>query len=154
MDPGLFLENRIKIIAAIRSGTYSHVAAEAFGMPGEDFERWMELGEGKRKREPFASFAREVREAEAQARLRAETTAFQKEPKIWLQNGPGRERPGKPGWSATVKPVQEISESINPLLSPEITDAFQALLQSLLPFPEARTAVADYLWTLGMKTPS
>lgn len=142
---------RRQIAATIRAGCYPHVAAGAFGVPQAVFERWLELGESENDA-LFAEFAAEVREAEAQARLRAETATFAKDAKLWLQHGPGRERPGRPGWSTAVKANETSTTPLNPLLSEEITAAFQALLTTLLPYPEARTAVAQYLWSLGLET--
>ena len=63
---------RSQIVAGIRAGGYPHVAAEAWGVPKETFDDWLKRGVAADAREPYRSFAKEVRQAQAQARLRAE----------------------------------------------------------------------------------
>ena len=88
---------RSQIVAAIRSGGYPHVAAEAFGVAKEIFDDWFKRGHENGAREPYLTFGREVSEAIAQARLRAEMSVFKDDPKVWLEHGPGRETPTLPG---------------------------------------------------------
>ena len=72
-------------------------------MPEAVLERWLKRGRKKNASEPYRSFARNVDQALGQARLRAEMAAYKDDPKNWLKHGPGKERPGKPGWSALAK---------------------------------------------------
>src|SRR5437762_13230908 len=85
---------RSQIVAGVRAGGYPHVAAEAWGVPRAIFDLWLERGQAKDGREPYASFARDVQTAYAQARLRAELAVFEDDPKVWLAHGPGRESDG------------------------------------------------------------
>src|ERR1700678_4070987 len=96
-------ELEAKIVASIRAGGYPVVAAQAWGVSKELFERWLARGRRKNAREPYRRFARNVDQALGQARLRAEMDAYKDDPKSWLKHGPGKELPGQPGWSALVK---------------------------------------------------
>src|SRR5262245_57971437 len=80
-----------KIVSSIRSGAYPHVAAQAWGVPPEVFDEWMQRGTGPQPCDPYSSFAKDVLQAQAQARLRAEMAAFNVNPRDWLHHGPGRE---------------------------------------------------------------
>jgi hypothetical protein len=139
-----------QIAGAIRAGGYPHVAAEAFGVPKEIFDDWLKRGNEKDPWEPFKSFALAIREAFAQARLRAETAEFKKDPKLWLIHGPGREREQQPGWSVSVKPAAPSDEARNALCDPELMQLFQKVLEVLRPFPEARQRVAQALMNVGL----
>src|SRR5215470_8351145 len=88
-----------KILAFIRAGGYPHVAAEAAGVPRAVFEGW--LGQGRRTGRPtkYRTFPEAVQQARAQARLKAETTAFKDKPLDWLKSGPGRETSDCTGWT-------------------------------------------------------
>ena len=67
-------------------------------MPKDDFDDWLRRGNEKNAWEPYRTFAIDVRQAFAQARLRAEVAGFEKDPKAWLIHGPGRESEQQPGW--------------------------------------------------------
>ena len=142
---------RSQIVAGIRAGGYPHVAAEAWGVPKDVFDDWLKRGLDANAREPYRSFACEVRQARAQARLRAELALFQDDPKNWLEHGPGRETDSNPGWSVAVKPAETLAERRNILLDPELMQLFRTLMQVLLPYPEARVQVAQALMNLGME---
>src|SRR5262245_23708103 len=134
-----------QICGWIRVGGYPAVAAEAAGVPRAVFARWVARGLKKRAREPYRSFAESVRQAVAQARLKAETEAYKKDALNWLKHGPGRDRPGQPGWALPVKARDPKRRRVNPLLLPEVARAVADLLQALTPFPEARAAAAAAL---------
>jgi predicted DNA-binding transcriptional regulator AlpA len=85
--------------AYIRAGAWDHVAAQAVGISKSAFYKWMKWGE--EGREPWATFYKEVTEARAIARLRAEVELAKTDPATWLLKGPGRDRPGEPGWGNT-----------------------------------------------------
>src|SRR5262245_52750464 len=87
-----------RILAGIRQGAYTAIAVEAAGIPRRVFRQWLRSGE-----EPFRELRDKVREARAQARMWAEIAVAEKDPRFWLRYGPGREKPGSPGWSAPVK---------------------------------------------------
>jgi hypothetical protein len=133
------------IASGIRAGGYPHVAAEAFGVPKDVFDAWLEQGNRKNAWEPYRTFAREIRAAFAQARLRAESEELNKNPRMWLVNGPGRESEQSPGWSTSVKPAAVIPQARNVLTDPEIMQLLRAVTEALIPFPEARQQVADVL---------
>src|SRR5262249_21669756 len=86
-----------RIVASLRAGGLPETAARGGGIEPRRFRRWMRRGD--RGIEPYRSFAAAVREAGAQARLRAEMDIFENQPRIWLQHGPGRETHASPGWT-------------------------------------------------------
>jgi hypothetical protein len=101
---------------------------------------------GKKSRPRYRRFAAAVRSAVAQARLRAEARVLNTDPKRWLIQGPGRDRPHCPGWSGVVRPTEEADERSPDLLSDPATGRLLArLAEALAPFPEARKVVADML---------
>ena len=144
---------RSEIVAGIRAGGYPHVAAEAFGVPRDIFDDWLQRGREVGARDPYLLFAGEVRGAFAQARLRAEISVFKDDPKVWLEHGPGRETERQPGWSVAVKPAEAPDQERNILLDAEVMSLFRTLMQVLAPFPEARTQVAQALMKVGVKEP-
>jgi hypothetical protein len=134
------------ICAFIRAGTFLHVAAEAAGVPAEVFAGWLERGTRPGAREPYRSFVAQVRQAAAQARASAEMGILREKPETWLRNGPGRERPARPGWTTTAQPVlAQDQRPTNLLLDPGMQRLLASLLRLLEPYPEARVAVAQSL---------
>jgi hypothetical protein len=96
------IENQL--IQYIRAGGFAWAAAEAAGVPRAVFRRW--LARGKRhRRQPYRRFYENVLQARAQARLAAEIKVREQDPRFWLRHGPGRERPGQPGWTNPVRPA-------------------------------------------------
>lgn len=93
----LTAELRQQIVSSIRAGGYAHVAAQAWGVPHRLWRRWLSLGRRRGAPEPYASFCREVQQAEAQARLKAEIETLGADPRFWLKTGPGKDE--APGWS-------------------------------------------------------
>ena len=144
---------RSQIIAGIHAGGYPHIAAAAFAVPKEIFDDWLKRGVGTDAREPYVSFAKEVAQAQAKARLRAEMAVFEAEPKIWLMHGPGRETGASPGWTVSVKPAEGAVESRNVLLDPELMQLFRTLMEVLRPYPEASAQVDQALMGLGRTEP-
>jgi hypothetical protein len=121
------------ILASIRAGGYPHVAAQAYGVSSERFNRWTRRGRT----------ARHIREAAARARLKAEMESFEADPRFWLRHGPGKETRQAPGWSALAKPVFELGGHAGDLLA---SREFQAILMELMnglhSMPDARAVVA------------
>jgi hypothetical protein len=126
-----------QITAAIRAGAFPEVAAGAFGVPRRLFDEWRKRGRGDAE-EPFHSFAQAVDVAIAQARLRAEMSVFNEQPRIWLQHGPGRESLRQRGWTTAVKPRVAERTSINPLMTPEIQEMLREFFAALTDEPRAR----------------
>ncbi len=130
------------IVAAIRAGAYDWVASEANGVDRNTFMAWMRKGERERA-EPFLSFRKDVLTARAQARLSAEIEVRKDSPFNWLRFGPGREREDSPGWTES-KEIRH-SGSVSVVQSEEWLRIATALDAALMPFPEARLAVASAL---------
>src|SRR5262245_4634439 len=121
-----------QILSGIRAGGYPHVVAQAWGVPPAVFEGWLRKGDGPNGRKPYVAFAAEVRQAHAQARLRAENEVFSDKVQVWLEHGPGRERSGQPGWSAAVKgPSAGPVEEVNPWLSPDFLALIRGAISDL-----------------------
>jgi len=89
-----------KIVAYIRAGAFDHVAAQACRIPSSTFYRWM--ADGREGKAEYREFWEEVMTARAEARAVAETEVRKESPFNWLRYGPGRDRPGEPGWTETV----------------------------------------------------
>lgn len=87
-----------KVTQYVRAGGFAWVAAEAAGVPKATFDDWMRRG-AESARQPYRGFRDAVLQARAQSRLKAEMETRAKFPRDWLRMGPGRERPGWPGWS-------------------------------------------------------
>lgn len=133
------LENQI--LASIRAGAFPHVAAAAWGITTDQWQTWTDP---KQKRTKYRTFARKVRQAQAVARLRAEMEAYQGDPMFWLKNGPGKEGPDNPGWTAIVRPmIREGNRTINLFTSPDFVSFMATLRQVLSPYPDALKALAD-----------
>jgi hypothetical protein len=134
----------LQITAFIRAGGYPHVAAEAAGVPRRIFERWLRYGSKSRHLAIYGAFAKAIRQAAAQARLRAEIAVLESKPLDWLKFGPGKETGDNPGWTATVKALTARSKrDANALEDPTVRALLAALPQVLAPFPEARDAVVQ-----------
>ena len=108
-----------RILSYIRAGAFDWVAAEANGVSRKTFYDWVRRGEGEdlgRPQTPFyAEFAIQVREARAEARYSAEIEVKRGEPLAWLMKGPGRDRPGEPGW--TDRPSQDALPHVTIILA-------------------------------------
>jgi transposase-like protein len=89
------------IVKLIRDGAYDYQAARANGIDDSTFRRWLRAGE--RGNPIYRPFCAEVRQARAEARSAAEIQVRKDNPLAWLRYGPGRERPGEPGWTESVK---------------------------------------------------
>lgn len=130
------------ITAFIRAGAFADVAAEASGVPVGLFHHWLQIGKKRRGPRKYRLFRQAVHTAQAQARVKAEMTCLQDDPKTWLTKGPGKETPERPGWSGVVKPLLAVSDNrtVNLLADPGSAALIQLLLAALSPYPEARKA--------------
>lgn len=138
--PSLLTPERHKaIVAAIRAGAYDWVAAQANGIDPATFRNWMLRGKKSRKG-PYLAFLRDVLTARAQARLSAEIEVRKDLPFNWLRFGPGRERDDEPGWTES----REVKHSgaVDVLHSTEWGRMAEVIDNALLPYPDARLAVA------------
>ncbi len=100
------------IVDLIRQGAYDYQAARANGIDDSTFRRWMRAGE--RGNPIYRPFCAEVRQARAEARTAAEIQVRKDNPLAWLRYGPGRERPGEPGWTESSK-VEVSGDEARPL---------------------------------------
>ncbi len=97
--PSKILDAKVveQVISYIRAGAYDWVAAQAAGLDRHTFRNWMRRGE--QGEQPFLAFFARVGRARAEARIVREIKVAEKDPLAWLRLGPGRERPGEPGWT-------------------------------------------------------
>src|SRR5688572_10389488 len=89
------------ILDALQRGAWDYVACEAAGVPKGTFEEWMRRGRADRAADrdtEYSRFSGLVERARALARMQAEMHVFKTRPDLWLTKGPGRARPGRPGW--------------------------------------------------------
>lgn len=86
------------ILEYIEKGAFDYIAAQAAGIERRTFTAWLRRGE-RTAEEPFRTFSYKVKEARSRARATAESKVYEKQPFNWLRYGPGRERPGEPGWT-------------------------------------------------------
>lgn len=87
-------ETQAIILEWIGKGAYDWVAAQAAGIDPSTFKNWM-----KRDEDIYIEFQRQVRMARARVRAEVEAQVRKEAPFNWLRFGPGRERPGEPGWT-------------------------------------------------------
>jgi hypothetical protein len=138
-------ELRHTLCSYIRSGAFPHAAAAAAGLSPALLDAWLERGERPGARDPYRTFAVEVRRAAAQARIFAELNVFRERPAVWLVNGPGKEAPARPGWTGAARPAADAEGAADALSDPRVQEAIAVLLETLEAFPDARTAVAAAL---------
>jgi hypothetical protein len=105
-------EAQASIVKLIRDGAYDYQAAMANCIDASTFYRWMRAGE--KADSVYHQFCREVRQARAAARTAAEVEVKKDNPLAWLRYGPGRERPGQPGWTESSK-VEVTGDEARPL---------------------------------------
>jgi hypothetical protein len=109
------------IIERTMTGAFAWVAAASAGISQATYFRWMrqgeenvatvdaenaerdERGEPRIEYDVFGKFYLDVKKASAQARLVNERRVMKDNPLAWLRFGPGRERPGEPGWTDSNK---------------------------------------------------
>jgi len=138
----LTLQN--SICSYIRSGSFPHVAAEAAGVPREVFEDWLKRGQSARSAKKYRLFREAILQAQAIARLAAESRALTNDPLTWLRSGPGKDSPDSPGWSSPPRGTSQ-GKLGAVLMQRETQELIVALLRVLQPFPEVRTVVAEAL---------
>lgn len=89
-----------RFLATIRVGAFLWVAAESIRISVGAIHNWLNKGETA-KGGIYRRFYLDVMQAQAQARLTTEIQVRKDNPEFWLRNGPGKSRPGKPGWTET-----------------------------------------------------
>ncbi len=142
----LTAEVQHQILASIRAGGYAHVAAQAWGVLADVWQRWLDSGRRPGAREPYRGLYRLVQQAKAQARLKAEMAVLTKDPRFWLKNGPGKDPIDAPGWGASARlPPPE------GLTAEEVSKFMDTLREALAPFPAALDALARCQGMPGME---
>lgn len=134
-----------QIASYIRAGGFPHIAAEAAGVPQDAFERWLRRGRQQQAPAKYRAFREAVLQAQAQARLAAETAALGNKPMDWLKSGPGRETAAQAGWSSTPRPRSGAQDESNPFLHPLVLAMLRRMIEALTPHPQARVAAAQVI---------
>lgn len=88
-----------QITKHIKDGAFDYVACEAVGISQSSFYLWLQQAEEPTADEILLEFSESIATARAHARQDAERRVFLEKPDVWLLRGPGRERPGRPGWA-------------------------------------------------------
>lgn len=113
------------VTAEVVDGGFDHAAAAAGGVSIRTFYRWRDRGEAAEEKAweampdaeyedefvsvmdpddvPYWRFWQALTTARGRARVGAEKRVYQDSPGMWLKNGPGRTRPGEPGWTDQVE---------------------------------------------------
>jgi hypothetical protein len=141
---------RTQVVSSLRLGAYLWVAAAAAGITERTLSYWMQ--KGRDGIEPYVQFFQEVEGAMGYARLSAETRVHRDDPKFWLRVGPGKERPGRPGWTEDVTRVEVSGPEGGPIeheIQHQLTDdelrevAGHAADADLLGIPSEASTEAD-----------
>jgi transposase-like protein len=83
----------------IRQGAYDYIACERVGISQSVFYLWLQQAEAEDADPLLLEFLESVEQARAEARSNAEIAVLADQPATWLLKGPGREKPGRPGWT-------------------------------------------------------
>lgn len=134
--PRLTPEIQKTIVAFARAGGFPEVAAEAAGVSRRVFVRWLRRGEQPGARRRFRAFTAAVREAVAQARLKAEVAVHEGKPLDWLKHGPGRGDWGAKGRPPAAERVME---------DPETRGRIAKAMELAGPYPDFRVAFAELI---------
>jgi hypothetical protein len=130
-----------QVVAFVRAGAYPHVAAEAAGIDRDVFEGWLRRGAASAA-EPYRSFRRDVRQAHAQARVRAEVAVLQDRPFEWLRAGPGKD---DPGWTSPARARPADGPGRDLLADAKYQALVRVLLDATTPFPDVRSRLSQEL---------
>jgi hypothetical protein len=135
------------IVASIRAGMWDYIAAEAAGIHQDTFYEWLRRGsegfQGRPPEPPYSEFSVAVIQARAHARGTAEIAVRQESPSVYLTRGPGRDQPGRPGWTnnADGSMAQAQTTVVNVLMSTNWQDVQARVLAALVKHPDARADV-------------
>jgi hypothetical protein len=130
----------------IKAGAFDHVAAESLGVPAKRYRRWLARGRTRRAPALCRSLVVGVLQARGHARMMAELDMRTGNPKVWLLHGPGRERAGRPGWSAAPRPEGRAGgPNGNVLLDPVTLNLLRAIEEGLAGNPEGQAAIHQVL---------
>jgi hypothetical protein len=131
------------ILAVIRSGGFVQDAFRVAGVPDRTWQRWMNPSH---TRGIFARLQTKIKQAEAVARVTAAQKVKADDPFKWSANGPGRDRPGEPGWAAMVPPAEPPSaDKLDPAQFPEFVRFLNAVRIVMAVYPDARKMLDELL---------
>jgi transposase-like protein len=92
-----------RIVSLVERGASVAAAAQAAGIGVRTLHRWLARGEAGEA--GYEALFKEVSRARALARATAEIEVAERDPFTWLRYGPGRSRPGAPGWTELPEPI-------------------------------------------------
>jgi len=149
-QPLLTPQRHAKAVELIRAGAFDVDAAQAIGVSPRTFHRWVARGEADPGDLRYGSFALDVAQAGAEARAEAEMRVYRERPEVWLTKGPGRSRPGRPGW--TDLPI-EVEERLTNAQAEQIATVLARTVRDLDLNPEqlvhARQSLRRHLADVG-----
>jgi len=125
------------ITSYLQAGGSPAIAAGAAGISEQLFNQWITKGKTSRAPRALKAFYKAVEQAHAQARLRAEISAFNDKPLEWLKSGPCK---GEVEWGKKASGKKPV---VDPLPQLHTQKFLQLLLKVLQAYPEARKALAD-----------
>lgn len=105
------------IIKDVTEGGYPNQVARQHGIPSSTWYEWLKRGRGGllangvKAPQPLIDFIEAVDRAAAQALNVASMEVYKENKLAWLLKGPGRERPGQPGWADRTMPESAEAES-------------------------------------------
>lgn len=94
------------ITLMVKAGAYHKDAARAAGVTDCTWRRWLDRGKRdfeRNKNTVFCQLFRVIDKAEGEALVIHSVRAVQDDPKFFLTHGPGKSRPGREGWSPSIK---------------------------------------------------
>jgi hypothetical protein len=144
MTPRLTTFLIAEVCQRIKAGAFEQVAAESLGIPYATFQGWLRRGRGQRGGRLYRELAKAVPQAQAHARFMAEMQLRREDAKAWLLNGPGRETGAQQGWGSAAR-GRGRSQAADGEQRQLLLDLCTLALETLAPFPEARTALAETL---------
>jgi hypothetical protein len=138
-SPALNLEWIGALCTRLRVGASERVAVEALGVSWDDYQDWFKRAAGPAPTTMQKVLADQVRQALAEARLAAEISVKNTNPKAWLLYGPGRKTETADGWGPAARPTPApVTDDTKEL----VLEMCEMNLDTLNPFPEARVAFA------------
>jgi hypothetical protein len=130
-----------EICVRLKAGSSDKVAVESAGVSWKLFQQWLRRARKPGHRGLVRQLADAVTQARAQARLRAEMEVREKDPKVWLLQGPGKATAREPGWG----PAGKSATTDAPNTNTRLFELCGVALKALAAFPEARASVAEAL---------
>ncbi len=96
------------LLYAIENGAFPHIAASAIGITPALFRSWLHKGSASTHSSVYRKLYLDVTQALGKARLVAEVSVAQTDPRYYLTHGPGRPTSTDPGWSPSPIPTEHL----------------------------------------------